>query len=81
MNGKLWYSKSEKECINTISGGTGKINKKTHLAYFSFNAALITRIEIECQCSLEKAKEMATYIITNTKTFDFSPFASTVLFE
>lgn len=72
MNGTLWIISGSSECINTISGPTGKTEYQTKMRYFGFNENCVRKIELLCKCKPDKAKQILKSTIQLANGFDFS---------
>lgn len=78
MGGTLWVIASSKDCINEISGPTGKTEYNTRMRYFGFNGTTIAKIEVHCECKPDKVKQIIKNTLQLSNEFDFSVLKNTV---
>ena len=76
--GTLWMIDTNKPCINSMTGPTGKTVFTTHIRYFLFTGTTIIKIEIQGCNNPGKTKEILTKTLGLIHDFDFSALKSTV---
>lgn len=79
--GKLWIISTQKECVNEITGPTGKTEYQTQLRCFLFNGVYTLKIDLHGLSKPEKMNEMMYYIINEASKFDFSTLKNVVMAE
>jgi hypothetical protein len=79
--GTLWIITQQDECMNEITGPTGKTRYATHLRYFNFNGSVMLKIELNSKSKPEKMKDILIPIVQQCLKFDFASFNYTVATE
>jgi len=70
--GSLVIETASKECINEITGPTGKIQHSTDAKYFSYTGSAIVKIGYAGKVKAETATNIITKVAGEIKKFDFS---------
>ncbi len=81
QGGKLWIITKQKECVNEITGPTGKTEYFTHLRFFVFNGTAMIKIELKGFSKSVKMKEMLGKMIQEANKFDYSTLTNIVVTE
>ncbi len=79
--GTLLLASSHQECINEITGGTGKIEYSSEVKYFSFSNNAMLKITLSSKIKPETAKGIISKVQDEVSKFDFSMFINTVVVE
>ena len=73
-NGTLRYISKTKNCVNEISGPTGKSETDTHLRCYLFNKNIVMKIDFDSKIKLQTAKNIVLKIIKDVEKLDFDSF-------
>ncbi len=77
--GKYWIFTNQKQCVNEITGSTGKTEHFTQIRCFIFDGIKTIKLDFYGYFASDKAKEIMLETVQNIKKFDFSALANVIV--